>query len=312
MPDHLKSIRCTTFNIEGGASRHGSPTKRGTAQNVINNLSSYLANTEISQAVWLPEAFSHDHENSNPEDHRPIRADDTIAMMKRIGDRKWPFLQEVFYGSQSVKTGSPYPYGVFMLSRNPDDVQTLMLGDYRNAVRVNLGDLAIYGIHFDHMSEKKRLEMSQDLLDDIRKITSQKKVKNIIVMGDYNATHSAGLTPWLIRNVGAVLRPLQYVKWKMPREISRLPEICKGDVLRFLTTTNFRDEEVCDTLCDADPSRRATESWRRHGLLDKIPARPVLQLDHILHSSGLKAMNIKVHPDGGSDHRAVSATIQVL
>ncbi len=180
------------------------------------------------------------------------------------------------------------------------DIDTVRLGlGTRRAlgVLVRHEGTAMLGIasHFDDRSEDKRIAMVNALVEGIGK--DERDWEYVFVAGDLNAMHPQD---WRAKILGN--RTAQIIARHIPESIkklarfkslaTRLTEMAKGTTMRLFSDLGF---------VDADPRRQATML---------LAGKPAVQLDHILHTPDLDAKRFKAHTFAGSDHRAISVTLQ--
>ncbi len=63
-------------------------------------------------------------------------------------------------------------------------------------------------------------------------------------------------------------------------------------------------------LTDADPKKRPTTTPKMRGQ-EWMPSIRIAQIDHIFVSPEIEVSDFRIARDGGSDHRAISATVKV-
>ena len=176
-------------------------------------------------------------------------------------------------------------------------------GDIRNNLIVDVVDLKtqetirIFGIHLDDRNEKNRIMQMEDIVHEIR--TSPYPV---VLAGDFNAMHAEDSKAKIVR---AVLRPRLTrlaPAMLMMDIVGRVYEMASGSVLAMLEDKgNVRPADL-RFHATATPKLRG-QTW--------LPSVRMIQIDHIYVSADITLNGFEVAPDGGSDHRAISAIISL-
>lgn len=207
------------------------------------------------------------------------------------GDRDW---------SQEYMGEMPY---LRVLSRVPiSNVQKSAWANARNLLTFTAKDPAtdktalFLATHLDDRSEALRNQQIDDIVPYIKKTKLP-----TVMLGDFNAMWA---TP-RAKVLGS--RAVRFIASSVPhpriRDIgTRLTDMATGSVLKRLET------EV--GLRDVDSKKRPTTTPK----MREIPFMPsirLVQIDHILVSPTIEVKNHTIYPDGGSDHRAISAEITI-
>lgn len=185
-------------------------------------------------------------------------------------------------------------------TRLPTTYEVVRLGGIRNAGVATLvhGDttLRIVGVHMHDVSEALRHQMLDTLIPLVTSSTA-----STIVMGDWNAMYSDAPMAkfWRSRILQTAARYIPHAHVRSAA--ARIGEMANGSVLK-----RFCEETLCR---DADPTHQPTETPKmRH--LEWMPSIPLVQIDHIMLSQNAHIDDFLVAEDGGSDHRAICATIR--
>ena len=156
--------------------------------------------------------------------------------------------------------------------------------------------LTLVGIHLDDRSEAARRVQAGAIIRQYKKSTTP-----LVLLGDFNAMHKKGIAwlygSWIIRQASRLI-PHTFLR----SVVERFSAMANGGTLRMLMAELG--------LRDADPYRHSTVTPKMRGL-EFLPSIPLAQIDHILISDDIQVDDIEVMDDGGSDHRAVVATIKL-
>jgi len=155
-------------------------------------------------------------------------------------------------------------------------------------------EIQIIGTHLEDRSEALRLKQ----LDEIVPFIQASKFP-VVMLGDFNAMwHEKGARILASRSVRQLARALP--EGDLHSTATRLSDMATGKVMKRL-----RDEAG---LHDSDRRHRPTTTPKmRH--MSFMPSIRLAQIDHILASKEVKVSDFRIRPDGGSDHRAISATL---
>lgn len=201
------------------------------------------------------------------------------------------FRLDAFYTNLSLMILSKLPIKKFDIIRP---------ADYRNELMAIIRDpqtnkeVRIIGLHLDDLSEETRIRQVKDLV----KIINSSNTPTIL-LGDLNAMHSEDLWPskflrnYLVRNITSKLS----VKFG-----KRAVEMARGEALKLLQSNT--------NLTDADPRHQPTTTPKIRGI-EFMPSIRLMQIDHMFVSPEIKISNFTISPDGGADHRAISAIIDL-
>ena len=277
------AIRLVSWNVEG---RLGwvSTRGRGTPQRIVDRLLAHDADI-----IFLPEAYGHGV------------ADGIDAQFLERGYRFY----DVSYRDEgkSSKTGDDNPHNRF-LSRLPIvRHKPLRFGDVRTLQAIHVADpatgqlICLVGIHFDDRTESRRLRQVKDVVSYVK----QQKIP-VVLMGDFNAMYGDRRIAGLLRRraVRFIARLLR--RYFIGTVLSRIAGMAEGTTLKGLYTALELRTVNARHRATTTPKMRHT-SW--------LPSIRLLEIDHILISSGLAAKNFMIDADGGSDHRLLSVEISV-
>lgn len=279
------AIKVVSWNIEGRLTRFAKKG-RGSPEHILEGIEKMDADV-----VFLAEAS--DNNNIEPE---------VINRLKNLGYEIYTVSYED--GGKDRKWAAEAAPNMKLLSRLPvKNFRQIRLGDIRNALIAEVDDpdtgetIRILGVHLDDRNEKYRLKQVEDLL-----IYLAESPLPTVVMGDYNAMHAADFRARLLRN-----------RW-LARFIKRWPHARTQDILERLS-----DMAIGDTLAtlekgsmcqDADIRRRATTTPKLR-FQEWMPSIRMVQIDHMFVSPGVTVEGFRVGTDGGSDHRPISAILEV-
>lgn len=90
--------------------------------------------------------------------------------------------------------------GLLLSKFSIEDKKLISAGNYRDVLKVIIGELAIYGVHLDDRSELTRQLMAEDIIQD-----AQKTNMPSIIMGDFNATYPEGLKPVMFKSLSKIV-----------------------------------------------------------------------------------------------------------
>jgi endonuclease/exonuclease/phosphatase family metal-dependent hydrolase len=276
------NITISSWNVEGRLSEFGIK-KRGTADHIVSSIRKL-----DSDIVLLLEA------------HQADSIKDLTTQHKQIQEMGYVLYESPYNDDLAIRTDVyTNQLSISLLSRHKlTDFSVIRLGNLRNAIvatlSINDKSVRIIGIHLDDRSEKTRIKQ----IDDLAHIVNQSKTPTV-VMGDFNAMHGSDLWPSKFLRNTIISSALTYI---IPKLAIRAIQMATGDALRTL--------EANTKLTDADPSHKptATPKVREY---EWLPSIRLIQIDHIYISNEIKLHGYKIAPDGGSDHRAISATISI-
>lgn len=277
------SIKIASWNIEARLSSY-KKKGRGSADHILGKIA-----TLDADVIVLLEAYM-----------------DALApgIKKRLRQLGYEVV-DTLYGDYGRET-EPYMNGamhMLVLSKLAiEHTEVIRPADVRNLLVCYIRDpktgkkLRIIATHLEDRSEAQRLKQAEKIA-----VSINKSKLPTIMLGDFNAMWHIGRA----RLVGsrfvkllAKFIPHREIRWT----IIRANEMASGRTLHRLTRLT--------DLYDTDLRKQPTATPKKLGM-EWLPAVRLIQIDHILLSSELEASNFKVHGDGGSDHRAISATISV-
>lgn len=269
-------LKLASWNIEGRLSPLAI-NRRGTPEHILREIERLDADI-----IFLTEAF----EGGNI-------SDDVRGSITKLGYTTFEAVYEDGGGPRKyIAVENP---SMMLLSRLPlERVEIVRPGDLRNMIVAHVAldkrqqTIRIIGVHLDDRSEEFRLRQA----DDLASIMNSSDVSTI-VMGDCNAMYGTDLFP-------AKLLQSRFVRALLPAYFRRVSDMARGSTLQMITeTTGCHDADVQHHLT-ATPKMRGHE-W--------LPSIRLIGIDHMLLSAGVIARDFQVSPDGGSDHRAISAMI---
>jgi endonuclease/exonuclease/phosphatase family metal-dependent hydrolase len=275
------AVKVAAWNVEGRLTDFGG--RRGTPERIVSEIEQLDADV-----VALPEAYLE------------TPADDVDEMLKSLG-YEW---YDTSYQDRERNEPNAWPeVHMRMLSRLPiHSAEQVRWGDNRTLPVITVADqesgldVCFMGTHLDERSEALRQKQVDDMAPYIRALDM-----TTVALGDFNAA-------WHNRRAKLIgSRALQAFARRMPvsairSEASRVAEMMTGTTMERL-----RQEAGLD---DIDPRHRPTVTPKRHDM-PRMPSIPLAQIDHILVTNDIMASDFKVAPDGGSDHRAISATLRI-
>lgn len=290
-------LRVASWNLESRLSGY-EKSGRGSAEHILRG----IEELDVDVLV-LPDAFS---ERVAPG------VDDRL---RELG-YKW---HEVLYGTEGRNWSLSHTgkeSGMRVLSRlEIVDVEEVRWGMSRSRMiamtvrhAASGGLLRVIGIHFDDRTEEYRESQSNGLADFV----NDSQVLPTIAMGDFNAVHGSDvrarllgsrLMRWTARNIPSrTIPPPGDFADDIRGFAMRGTDMMSGRALKLLEErTNLRD---------LDPRHKATATLKLHGL-HWLPSWRIMQLDHMYATPQVVTKGVKVWPDGGSDHRAISAQLVV-
>lgn len=153
-------------------------------------------------------------------------------------------------------------------------------------------EVCIIATHLDDINEQRRLQQLDDIIPFIERSESA-----IVMLGDFNAMWHEGRA----RLIGSrISRAFASLLPKKARSFAqRASKMAAGLAMKRLQAAG---------LMDADPRHRPTVTPKNRNL-SRLPSIRLIQIDHILYSKGVTAESFTIEKDGGSDHRAISATL---
>jgi endonuclease/exonuclease/phosphatase family metal-dependent hydrolase len=274
------TLKVASWNIEGRLSNLA-VSRRGTPQHILKGITRLQADI-----LFLAEAFGSEQLEDYIRHH-----------IRELGYH----MIEIAYeeGGEKRAKSAVYRPSMMLLSKFPFvSHEKIRLGNLRNAVVAHIKDpesgeiLRIIGIHLDDRSELLRLQQIPDLIQHIN--TTHEPT---IIMGDFNAMHGGDMVPAKLLQSFPLRVAAKYVLSDLAL---RAVDMAKGDTLsQLLGETGLRD---------ADPRHRPTSTPILRGQ-EWLPSIRLMQIEHILLSPRLSASDFHISPDGGADHRAISAMI---
>ena len=278
------AIKFGSWNVEGRLSNYA-PDARGSAEQIMDGIEALDADIVVLPEAYLEgsaEGVDERLEGMGYEVHDIAYGDN---------DRDW---SKEFMGKM--------PY-LRVLSRIAiSNMTEVSWGDARNMLAFTATDpetqkdVQILATHLDDRSE----ELRDKQIDDVISYINESEIP-VIMLGDFNAM-------WRTKRARILgSRAMRFIARHIPhagiRDTAvRLTDMATGSVLqRLALEANMRD---------ADPKKRATTTPKMRDI-SFMPSIRLVQIDHILMSDGVEAEDYAVGGDGGSDHRAISATIHL-
>lgn len=277
-------MKAAAWNIEGRLSRFAEADERGSPEKIIEEISRLG-----SSVVVLSEAF---------DGVNPIEP----AVESQLGGLGYESIAVAYseHGDRQYQAVID-PHMILLSKLEIVQYQKCRLGDIRTMIMADVIEpetkqtLRVFGVHLDDRNEANRLKQVEDLMEHIAQSPFP-----VIAMGDFNAMHSSSLPARLLRNKVARFG-IDHFPHASTRDIlQRLSEMAIGDTMRRL--------EQSTDLQRSDAAMRPTTTPKMRGR-EWMPSVPMVQIDHILVSPGVEVRNFEVSPDGGSDHRAISAEV---
>jgi len=170
------------------------------------------------------------------------------------------------------------------------------LANIRNCLIINVANkFRVIGVHLDDRHEDSRIKQ----IDQLSKIINQSNMPTV-VLGDFNAIHGEDLWPAKFLK----FTPIKFIISKLSTNLgAKAIEMADGKTLKNL--------ESSTNLIDADQRHQPTVTPKNINQ-EFMPSIRLMQIDHIYVTPDIKISNFKVHPDGGSDHRAISADLDII
>lgn len=276
-------LRIGSWNVEGRLSDSG-VTNRGKPSHII----AAIKKLSVDILVLL-EAHSED-------------SIDNLTSHKQLLDMGY-YLHSVNYKDDLASRKDTYAkqLSLMLLSKLPiEKFEIIRLADFRNAFIATFFEnktnqrFRVIGLHLDDRLESTRLNQ----ISDLSKIVNQSNLPTI-VLGDFNAMHGDDLWPAKFLRQ----RPIRLLaNFVLPIISLRAIEMARGETLRLLQSSTG--------LCDADTKHRPTTTPKMRGL-EWMPSIRLIQIDHIFITSSIIVNKFQIAPDGGADHRAIIATIDI-
>ena len=278
------AIKIASWNVEGRLSGY-QKSGRGTTAHILREIDRLDADVLV-----LPEFYI----NSLPAE-----------VKKRLGALGYKVLEAIYddVGREPYERERWGEERIGLLSRLPvSNVREIRPGGLRSLVTCDVTEpetgqkLRVAAIHLEDRTEAMRVMQAEALV----KIVNEEAVPTIL-LGDFNAMWHKGRAR-LLTSV-----PVRVIAKCVPHEelrsvAVRVTEMAAGEALRILAERT--------SLCDADARRRPTTTPKMR-FTPYLPSVRLLQLDHMLVTPDVSVNDFTVHGDGGSDHRAISATLDI-
>lgn len=170
------------------------------------------------------------------------------------------------------------------------------------------GLLRVIGVHLDDRTEEHR----ESQIGDMTAYLENAEQLRTLAMGDFNAVHGNDMRARLLGN-----KFMRWIARHIPSRSVPPPGDFADDIRGFamratdmMSGRALRLLEQRTGLRDLDAKHKATATLKLHGL-EWLPSVRIVQLDHIFASPEIKDSKVNIARDGGSDHRAVSASIEI-
>jgi len=279
-------VRVAAWNVEGRlASYLNEKGGRGTPEHILRGIEALDADILV-----LPEAYN------------GSAADPSVD--KRLEELNYDWFDTPYddpnreeeiamYGKSHIRLASRLGFVSKKVMRFGGE-RTLLVGIVEEPESKK--QLQVIATHLEDRSEAQRQRQIDDIVTYINASGT-----DTVLLGDLNAMWP-GIPAALIGSFATRIFVNILPPGDLKSELSRLREMATGSTMRRLC------EEA--TLRDADPRHRATVTPKKRNL-PYLPGIRLCQIDHILISRQLSATDFRVWPDGGSDHRAISAFLSV-
>lgn len=289
------NIQVASWNLEGRLTGY-KKSGRGSAEHILRGIKQLDADILV-----LPDAFL---ENVAPGVDEYLRKLGYVwhDLLYDDQDRNWSY---GYLGKVS---------GMRILSRfEIIEIDEIWwgIGPRRMVVVVKLPNgnkLRVVGVHLDDRAEVHRESQVRELVKYLDRVEALPTV----VAGDFNAVHGGDLRAKLLGS-----KFFRWIAHHIPSRLTPPPGDFADDIHGFamrgtdmMSGRALKLLEQKTNLRDLDPRHKATATIKLRSLA-WLPSLRVMQLDHLFASSEIKAGFVRVWQDGGSDHRAVSATIRL-
>ena len=278
------AIKIASWNIEGRL--HGyQKSGRGTAAHILKSIAALEADVLVL-----------------PEFHMNSLASGVEAQLKGLGYE----IFETAYADVGRDKKEQEKWGevhIGVLSRLPvTNVEIIRPGGLRNLLVCFVTDpengkqLRVVATHLEDRTEAMRIKQADALAGIINKTAVP-----TVVLGDFNAMWKIGRAR-LFNSRSAWLLAKSVPLTGLRSVATRVVESAEGSALELLALrTNLRE---------ADLRHRPTTTPKMRDT-PFLPSIRLIQIDHMLVSPEVHVGSFTVHTDGGSDHRAISATLAI-
>ena len=260
---------------------------RGTPDKILNEIE------RLDQDILvLPEAF-----RERPEQG----VDDSLRDM----GYRWVDARYEDKGREAQFDGAmPYMRVLSRLAIQSSEI--VRFGDLRNTVAMTVLDpktekaVRIYGVH----QRDDNREMRMVGIRDFATHYNESQMLPTIAAGDWNASHGES---WATKIMGSGV--LRAVSVRLPNASARyyatgITDMVSGEELaEFERLTGMRD---------LDLQRQPTTTPKIRGPLEVLPSIPLIQIDHMYANNLIETSEVLVGKDAGSDHRSITAQINVV
>jgi len=290
------AIKIAAWNVEGRLSdyAHG---RRGSADHILARIKAIDADV-----VVLPEAYLGDY---------PAE-----GVNERLAEMGYE-LRDVAYGEQDRDWSKEF-MGLMPTMRVLSRLAIVhseqrRWGNLRNQLTVVVRDpetgkdVRIVAAHWDDRTAEYRKRQSADAIPYINT-----REERTVVAGDWNEMHRKS---WTARIIGSrlVRGVIRHIPSKYPLDKGVYADDLRGVGLRGIEMAKgnmLAEIEQSTNLRDIDTRWQPTTTLKMRSL-PWMPSIRIAQIDHIFASPDIEAGPVKVWPDGGSDHRAISADISL-
>lgn len=277
------AIKIASWNIEGRLTRYKGGKKRGTPEQIVEEIAKL--NADI---VVLPEAYLNE----------PLK--ESSERLKNMG-YEWYDVQyhDTLHEKDVAKWGYPF---MRVLYRIPIiSAETRRWGNIRDLPVIIVEDpetkkkLCIIATHLDDLTEERRLQQLDEIIPFI-----QKSDMSVIMLGDFNAMWHKGWPRLLATSfIRSIIDNLMF--GALRNVLSRLSRMATGTVMERLREAG---------LIEADPRYRATTTPKMRSM-PFMPSVRLAQIDHMLVSKKIVISVPVIGRDAGADHRSLNASIEV-
>lgn len=281
-------MRVSSWNTEGRLSRFAKQGRRGSPEHILEGIEQL-----DSDVVFLPEAF-----------------DGTIPIEPGVEDRLRELgyhLFKVAYNDQGErKYAASIDTHMMLLSRFEitHTEELTQVGGIRNMLSADIRDpesgelIRFFGIHLDDREEEGRLKQVNHLLP----LFAASKDMPVVALGDFNAMRRRSLPAHILRN-GIVRSLIRFwPEGETKHTLQRMSHMADGETMHRIETNSH--------LVHTDHRMRMTITPKARGH-EKRPSVRLMQIDYIFTSPDVDSRDFTVASDGGSDHRSITATLQI-
>ena len=275
----MTEIRVASWNTETRLTKLPN-TRRGTPASIADKIVDLDADI-----VFLPEAFNANETTA-----------DTTRQFEQYGytiiscpyDEKDRSRKESLVAQPAMILMTRFAIKQWHVLR-PDDSRNMLIAELKTP---DGASLHVVGVHLDDRDEERRMKQVPDI---IREVTRRDTPG--IILGDFNAMHANTLPAQLLSHP-----PIKPIAESLGSIGKRAIKMARGTTMQALMEkTGYRD---------ADDKRQPTTTPCMYGR-EWLPSIRLMQIDHILVSPDVNVKAFNVQKDGGADHRAIIATLEI-